>query len=96
MKIKRPLFFDSLNIISIILIPLTLVTIIINILKKIKSKKKFKIKSICVGNIYIGGTGKTPLAIKINDLLRKKFKSVFIKKKIFRPKRWAKFIKKKR
>ena len=87
MKIKRPLFFDSLNIISIILIPLTLVTIIINILKKIKSKKKFKIKSICVGNIYIGGTGKTPLAIKINDLLRKKFKSVFIKKKIFRPKR---------
>jgi len=81
MKIKRPLFFESLNIISIILIPLTLVTIIINILKKIKSKKKFKIKSICVGNIYIGGTGKTPLAIKINDLLRKKFKSVFIKKK---------------
>jgi len=82
MKIKRPLFFDSLNIISIILIPLTLVTIIINILKKIKLKKKFKIKSICVGNIYIGGTGKTPLAIKINDLLRKKFKSVFIKKNI--------------
>ena len=81
MKIKRPLFFESLNIISIILIPLTLVTIIINILKKIKSKKKFKIKSICIGNIYIGGTGKTPLAIKINDLLRKKFKSVFIKKK---------------
>ena len=81
MKIKRPLFFDSLNIISIILIPLTLVTVIINILKKFKLKKKFKIKSICVGNIYIGGTGKTPLTIKINDLLRKKFKSVFIKKK---------------
>ena len=28
-------------------------------------KKTFKIKTICVGNIYIGGTGKTSLSLKI-------------------------------
>ena len=31
-----------------------------------------KIKTICVGNFYIGGTGKTSLSIKINDILRQK------------------------
>ena len=46
-----------------------------------KERKNFKIKTICVGNIYIGGTGKTSLSIKINELLSKKnIKSCFIKK----------------
>ena len=48
--------------------------------KKIKTKK-LKIKTICVGNIYIGGTGKTSLSIKINELLNtNNIKSCFIKK----------------
>ena len=34
-------------------------------------KKSFQIKTICIGNIYIGGTGKTPLTIKIYELLKK-------------------------
>ena len=39
------------------------------------------IKTICVGNFYIGGTGKTSLCIKINQILnKKKIKSCFIKK----------------
>ena len=39
------------------------------------------IKTICVGNFYIGGTGKTSLCIKINKILnKKKIKSCFIKK----------------
>ena len=39
------------------------------------------IKTICIGNFYIGGTGKTSLCIKINKILKKKkIKSCFIKK----------------
>jgi tetraacyldisaccharide 4'-kinase len=34
-------------------------------------KKIIWIKTICVGNIYLGGTGKTPLTIKISQILNK-------------------------
>tara|TARA_B100000427_G_scaffold134258_1_gene111672 strand:+ start:3455 stop:4378 length:924 start_codon:yes stop_codon:yes gene_type:complete len=83
MKVYKPLFWNEINLISILLYPFSLITFFINIIKKIPHKKNFKIKSICVGNIYIGGTGKTPLSIKINNILKKKYKTVFIKKKYF-------------
>ena len=54
---------------------------IVNFFKNLFLKKKYKIKTICVGNIYIGGTGKTSLCIEINNILKKKFRTVFIKKK---------------
>ena len=81
MKVNRPLFWNNINLISILLYPLSLITFLINIIKKIPNKRNFKIKSICVGNLYVGGTGKTPLSIKINSILKKKYKTVFIKKK---------------
>ena len=81
MKFNRPLFWNEINLISILLFPLSLIVFLINIVKKFSLKKNFKIKSICVGNLYIGGTGKTPLSIKINNILKKKYKTVFIKKK---------------
>ena len=81
MKINRPLFWNNINLISILLYPLSLITFLINIIKKIPNNKNFKIKSICVGNLYAGGTGKTPLSIKISNILKKKYKTVFIKKK---------------
>ena len=81
MKFNKPLFWDKINLISIFLYPLSLITLFINIIKKINYKKNFNIKSICIGNIYVGGTGKTPLSIKINNILKKKYKTVFIKKK---------------
>ena len=81
MKVKRPIFWDSFNFISLLLLPFSLITIIFNFFKSLSLKKYFKIKTICVGNIYLGGTGKTPLVLKINDMLKYKFKTVFIKKK---------------
>ena len=80
MKIKRPIYLDTINLISIILLPFTLFTFLFNNLKKLLPKSRFKLKTICVGNIYLGGTGKTPLVIKINSILKKKYKTAIIKK----------------
>ena len=80
MKLIKPKFWESKNFISFILYPLSAITFLINLAKKFSIKNNFEIKSICIGNIFIGGTGKTSLAIEINDLLRKKFRTVFIKK----------------
>ena len=81
MIFKKPNFWQTKNFVSLSLFPLTLITFIINFLKKFSFKKYFKIKTICVGNLSAGGTGKTSLAVELNELLRDKFKTVFIKKK---------------
>ena len=85
MKLKKPKFWDNKNskILPYLLIPCSLILIFINLIKKliIKKEKIKKIKTICVGNIYLGGTGKTSLSLKIYELLnQKKIKSCFIKK----------------
>tara|TARA_B100000963_G_scaffold254408_1_gene222996 strand:+ start:1094 stop:2029 length:936 start_codon:yes stop_codon:yes gene_type:complete len=85
MKINKPKFWDSKNskILPYLLLPFSLIfTIISSIKKKIVKKEKIeKIKTICVGNIYVGGTGKTSLSLKIHAILnQKKIKSCFIKK----------------
>jgi tetraacyldisaccharide 4'-kinase len=83
MKLKKPKFWDykKPSFFSYLLLPFS---IIIGLVIKIKSKPKFsnsKIRTICVGNIYIGGTGKTSLAIKIKEILDKNnMKVCFIKK----------------
>ena len=73
MKFNKPKFWDDKNsIISILLFPVSLITLFIIFLrKKIIKTIKFDIPIICVGNIYVGGTGKTPTAIFLaNELLR--------------------------
>ena len=80
MKLTKPKFWSERNSISYLLYPLSIITHLTNLLKKISPKKEFDIKTICVGNIYAGGTGKTSLAIKINTILNKKFRTVFVKK----------------
>ena len=80
MRIKKPLYLNNKNLISYSLIPLTVITFVINFLKKFTIRKNYKIKTICVGNIYMGGTGKTALCIEINKILKNKYKTVFIKK----------------
>ena len=81
MKIIKPVFWSEKNFLSLLFYPLTVLTFLINLIKKFSVKKKFSIKTICIGNICVGGTGKTPLSIKIDKILKKKYKTVFVKKK---------------
>jgi tetraacyldisaccharide 4'-kinase len=73
MKLKKPKFWDyqSPNFLSYILLPLTFPLIINNFLLNLKKniKENHKPKKICIGNIYVGGTAKTPLTIKIYQIL---------------------------
>ena len=73
MNLKKPSFWDLTkpNFLSYLLIPFSLPIILRNFLFHFLKKKKIpEIKTICVGNIYLGGTGKTPLTIKISQILK--------------------------
>ena len=86
MNFKKPIFWDlkKPNLISYLLLPLTIPTIINNILIKFLDKKSYKkIKSICVGNIYVGGTGKTPSAIKLYEIINNLGYNVCVGKKFY-------------
>ena len=83
MNLKKPKFWDykKPNIIAYLLLPIAFLIQIFVFLFRKTNAQKFKIKIICVGNIYIGGTGKTSLSIKLNQILnQKKIKSCFVKK----------------
>ena len=85
MKLKKPKFWDYKHpsFISYCLLPLTFLLIINNYLLKFKKKNtnNQKTKTICIGNIYVGGTAKTPLTIKIYQILSNlSFKTATIKK----------------
>ena len=85
MKISKPKFWSKKNtFISFLLLPLAfLYQILILINKSITRSKKFNIPIVCIGNIYLGGTGKTPLALLIMELLTKKGKKPSIIKKFY-------------
>ena len=73
MKLKKPNFWDykKPNLFSFLLLPLTIPIFLKNFFAKSSSNKFEKIKTICVGNIYVGGTGTTSFAIKLNEILKK-------------------------
>ena len=87
MQYKKPLFWDykKTSFLSILLFPFSIIYLgflwIIKITKTFKTYKKSPIPVLCVGNIYLGGTGKTPLTIKIYEILNKlNYKVATVKK----------------
>ena len=83
MKLKKPKFWDyeKPNLYATILNPLALFLQLLNSFKRKTYKQDLKIKTICFGNIYLGGTGKTSLCIALKNILdQRKIKSCFIKK----------------
>ena len=83
MNLKKPKFWDQKkpNILAYLLLPISILLDLLKFLRLNKKTKKSKIKTIIVGNIYLGGTGKTSLSIRINELLsERKIKSCFVKK----------------
>ena len=84
MNFKKPEFWDysGLSIWSIILYPLSLLFLFASlVIRLLKIQKKFPIPIICVGNIYVGGTGKTPLATEIFKIIKSSGKNPgFVKK----------------
>ena len=86
MKFLKPKFWESRNnIMAILLRPISLLFYILTALRKsFISPKKFKIPIICVGNIYVGGTGKTPVSIMIANILKTNNKNPAIIKKFYK------------
>ena len=73
MKLLKPKFWDTnkISIFSILLFPISLCFKSIIFLKNIfAEKKQSSIPVICVGNIYLGGTGKTPFCIELFKILK--------------------------
>ncbi len=85
MKFYKPSFWSrKIGFVSLLLYPFSLVYLFIIFIKKLIIKKKiFKVPIICVGNIYLGGTGKTPLSILLGNELLKKRKKVAILRKFY-------------
>ncbi len=86
MKLFKPRFWNyKYSILTLVLIPFSyLVILFIFLKKKIVKERKFEIPIICIGNIYIGGTGKTPLAIFLNNELKKLNKNPIIIRKFYK------------
>ena len=86
MILNKPKFWDykKPNLISLLLLPLTIAFLLNSFLIRFFNKHKSeKIKSICIGNIYLGGTGKTPSTIKLYQILKSLGYKVCVGKKFY-------------
>ena len=85
MNFFKPKFWDKTNIsfFSVLLIPIALTLKLLSLVKRsFTISNQCSIPVICVGNIYLGGTGKTPLCIEIFSILKNlNMNPAFIRKK---------------
>lgn len=73
MNFFKPKFWDKnqISFFSILLLPITLlIKFLVFFRTSLTKKHETSVPVICVGNIYLGGTGKTPLCIEIFSILR--------------------------
>ena len=73
MNLLKPKFWDKnkISFFAVLLLPITLLIKFLAFFKNLLTKKyKSSIPIICIGNIYLGGTGKTPLCIEIFSILK--------------------------
>ncbi|WP_375327060.1 tetraacyldisaccharide 4'-kinase [Candidatus Tisiphia endosymbiont of Nemotelus uliginosus] len=70
-KLIYPRFWQTRNIIAYLLLPFTLIYLVATYIRKlITTPIRFPCKVICVGNISVGGTGKTQIVSFIAELLK--------------------------
>ena len=85
MNFFKPKFWDKTNIsfFSVLLFPIALIIKLLIFFKNFFIKgNRCSVPVICVGNIYLGGTGKTPLSIEIYSILKSlSMNPAFIRKK---------------
>ena len=72
-------FWRKTNLINLALIPLSYIyNFSYLIYRLLKKEKKIKIPVICIGNLTLGGAGKTPVTIKLRQIVSKRFKNIFV------------------
>ena len=85
MNFFKPKFWDKnkVSFFSVLLFPVSLLIKILNFIKRyLTTTNQSSIPIICVGNIYLGGTGNTPLCIEIFSILKNlNMNPAFIRKK---------------
>ena len=86
MILIKPKFWNQkINFLTIFLLPLSLIFIFIIFLKKKFTKSlRFKIPIICVGNIFLGGTGKTPISVFLAKEISKLGKKTVILRRYYK------------
>jgi tetraacyldisaccharide 4'-kinase len=85
MNFFKPKFWDKnkISFFSVLLFPVSLLIKVLSLFRRFLIKtNQSSIPIICVGNIYLGGTGKTPLCIEIFLILKNlNMNPVFVRKK---------------
>lgn len=78
-KLVYPKFWSEKGFLPLLLLPFSWIYILLGLLRNFFIKPiKFPAKTICIGNVTVGGTGKTQVALWLANQLNKKHSSFLI------------------